>query len=81
MAISLVATAAGVAQTSITKVEQFVVTDGDTAADVAAFVYGGNTYVITDASGAAANDIIQLVGVTGAVSLSTTDAANSIFIA
>ncbi|HEX8601695.1 MAG TPA: DUF4214 domain-containing protein [Pseudoduganella sp.] len=50
------------------------------AADTAAIVWGGNTYVITDTIGGAANDIIQLVGVTGAVSLSTTDAANSIFI-
>lgn len=38
LAISLVATATGVAQTSITKVERFVVTDGDTAADVAGTV-------------------------------------------
>lgn len=50
------------------------------AADTAAIVWGGNTYVITDTIGGAANDIIQLVGVTGAVSLSTVDAANSIFI-
>ncbi|GGY08052.1 DUF4214 domain-containing protein [Massilia dura] len=50
------------------------------AADTAAIVWGGNTYVITDTVGGAANDIIQLVGVTGATSLSTTDAANSIWI-
>ncbi|WUR12363.1 DUF4214 domain-containing protein [[Empedobacter] haloabium] len=51
------------------------------AADVAAFVLNGNTYVITDAIGLAANDIIQLTGVTTATGLSTTDTAGTIWIA
>jgi len=38
LAISLVAAATGVAQTSITKIENITVTDGDTAADVAGTV-------------------------------------------
>jgi S-layer protein len=50
------------------------------AADVAAFVYAGNTYVITDAIGAAANDIIQLTGLTTATKLVTTAAAGGILI-
>jgi len=52
-----------------------------TAADVAAFVYGGNTYIITDAIGAAANDIIQLTGITDATKLVTAAAAGGILIA
>ncbi|WP_374607449.1 beta strand repeat-containing protein [Diaphorobacter nitroreducens] len=63
----------------------FELLDADNSAEVGAIVLNGQTYVITDAaSGGGAdtvNDIIQLVGVTGAVSLSTTDAANSIWIA
>ena len=51
------------------------------AADVAAFVYGGNTYVITDAIGTAANDIIQLTGITDATKLVTAAAAGGILIA
>jgi len=52
-----------------------------TAADVAAFVYGGNTYVITDDVGTAANDIIQLTGLTTATKLVTVAAAGGILIA
>lgn len=65
----------------------FELLDADNTAEVGAIVLNGQTYVITDAASGAGgtpdtvNDIIQLVGVTGAVSLSTTDAANSIFIA
>lgn len=62
----------------------FEMLDADDTAEVGAIVLNGLTYVLTDAaSGGGAdsvNDIIQLVGVTGAVSLSTVDAANSIFI-
>jgi len=65
----------------------FELLDADNSAEVGAIVLNGLTYVITDAASGVAlaadtvNDIIQLVGVTGAVSLSTTDVANSIFIA
>ena len=50
------------------------------AADTAAIVMDGNTYVLTDTAGGAVNDIIQLTGVTSAVAMSATDAAATIFI-
>ncbi len=63
----------------------FEAVDADNTAEVAAFVYGGNTYVITDAASGAgadsANDIIQLTGVTDATKLVTTAAAGGILIA
>jgi hypothetical protein len=52
----------------------------DNAADTAAIVMGGNTYVLTDTLGGAVNDIIQLTGVTTAVAMSATDAASTILI-
>lgn len=64
----------------------FEAIDADNTAEAAAFVFGGNTYVITDAASGTpgtadtANDIIQLVGVTGASAISGTDAADTIFI-
>ena len=51
------------------------------ADDSAAFAFGGNTYVISDAGGAAATDIIQLVGLSGATSLATVAADGAILIA
>lgn len=48
-------------------------------ADSAAFVFGGNTYVISD-SGTTVEDIIQLTGVTNATSLATTAAEGAILI-
>lgn len=59
----------------------FELLEDNTAADVAAFVLNGNTYVITDTAAGAANDIIQLTGVTTATGLSTTDTAGTIWIA
>lgn len=56
----------------------FELVDDNAAADAGAIVWAGNTYVISDVTNTA-TDIIQLVGVTGATSLSTTDAANSIY--
>lgn len=53
----------------------------DAAADSAAIELSGNTYVISDAGGANATDIIQLVGVTGVTSLSTADVAAGIQLA
>ena len=50
------------------------------AADVAAFVFGGNTYVITDTLGGSANDIVQLTGVVTATSLATASAEGTILI-
>jgi S-layer protein len=55
----------------------------DTAgtADVAAFIYGGNTYVITDTAANVTDDIIQLTGITTATKLVTTAADYGILIA
>lgn len=52
--------------------------------EAGAIVLNGQTYVLVDDATVGTGlttDIIQLVGVTGAVSLSLTDAANSIFLA
>ena len=59
----------------------FELIDNNGAADTAGMVLNGQFYVLTDTNGGAVNDIINLVGVTGVVSLSNVDAANSIFIA
>ena len=63
----------------------FEALDADNTAENAAFVFGGNTYVITDtASGGGADtasDIIQLTGVTTATALVTAAAADGLLIA
>jgi S-layer protein len=58
----------------------FELVDDNAAADTAAIVMGGNTYVLTDTAAGAVNDIIQLTGVTTAVAMSATDAASTILI-
>ena len=62
----------------------FELLDVDNKGEVGAIELNGQTYVITDAASGGAladtvNDIIQLVGVTGAVAVSTADAADTIF--
>jgi S-layer protein len=59
----------------------FEILDNNAAADTAAMVLNGVTYVMTDVNAGAVNDIIQLVGVTTATAMSATDGADTIFIA
>jgi len=56
----------------------FELLDKDDIADTGAMVLNGHTYVLTDNANGSVTDIIQLVGVSGAASMSTSDAANSI---
>jgi len=58
----------------------FEAIDTANAADSAAFVFGGNTYVISDDATNAVQDIIQLTGITNATSLATTAAEGAILI-
>lgn len=57
-------------------------TEANTAADVLAFEFSGNTYVVTnEAVNDALDNVIELTGVTGVVALGTTAAANTIVLA
>jgi S-layer protein len=58
----------------------FELIDDNAAADVAAIVLNGQTYVMTDTIAGAVNDIIQLAGVTSATSLAAASAEGTILI-
>jgi S-layer protein len=59
----------------------FELIDTAATADTAAFVFGGNTYVVTDNAADVTQDIVQLAGVTNATSLSAAFADGAINIA